>query len=717
MATPSVLTVPSMYGDGILYSGPSAYGSELASQPVDLQVDFQSAPSGGVIVDANTFTTSGGGLEGIRSNDPAFTLPAGTAFEIEIRGNTTSNGITLGDLSGSGNEYGSGFGVHRFISLNNRLWIRQNSAGTTTITHLSIRQVTQGSDFEFTRATTGTRINEDGYIEDVPYNLLSYTEELTNVYWNYSSVTVEAQPDIIDPKNGRGVFKVTDTSGGGTSYLLVPSIADANYGRSIYARTVSGTGTVSLLSYYGNTNNLFTLTEQWQRFYVDSVTTTTGQINFYAVDFRAGDLTEVLLYAPQMTKSPDLKPYLPTTDRLNLPRLNYPTYGGCPSLLVEPQRTNIITYSEDATNWSTQSSSVLATANQAISPSGIFNADKLIPANGNVTSNGGRYISFSSTAGTSYSVSVFVKQGEYRYVSFSYGSAAAYGFHFDLQDGIIIQNLDNAAYTAISREAESFGNGWYRLKISLTDTVSVGARFISVRPANEKPTATNNNYATTGDGTSGIYVWGFQMEVGSYTTSYIPTLGSTVTRNEDQVQNAGVGTTDTFNSSEGVLFLESEDIDTSNQDIVGISDGTNNNRVIIINEPNNKIRMFVQAGSSVSTDLTTTSTYTGYNKVAIKYKANDFSTFINGEKILTDNSGNVPSAITKLDLVNPSGASPFYGNLKAVAVYKTALTDTELANLTSYNNHDLFIPYRSRMQMIGADQELQCTEHDITRFL
>ena len=65
------------------------------------------------------------------------------------------------------------------------------------------------------------------------------------------------------------------------------------------------------------------------------------------------------------------------------------------------------------------------------------------------------------------------------------------------------------------------------------------------------------------------------------------------------------------------------------------------------------------------------------------------------------------------------GSSQLYfkGENKALAVYKTALTDIELANLTSYNNHDLFIPYRSRMQMISADQELQCTEHDITRFL
>ena len=106
-------------------------------------------------------------------------------------------------------------------------------------------------------------------------------------------------------------------------------------------------------------------------------------------------------------------------------------------------------------------------------------------------------------------------------------------------------------------------------------------------------------------------------------------------------------------------------------------------------------------------------------KIAIKYKVNDFSLYVNGSKLDSSNSGNVFSSgtLTELAFDDGGGSSIFNGNVKAVAVYKTALTDTELANLTSYNNHDLFIPYRSRMQMISADQELQCTEHDITRFL
>ena len=103
-------------------------------------------------------------------------------------------------------------------------------------------------------------------------------------------------------------------------------------------------------------------------------------------------------------------------------------------------------------------------------------------------------------------------------------------------------------------EAKSFGNGWYRLSISLTDTLSVGTRFIGVRPANELPTAINNNYATTGDGTSGIYAWGFQIEEGSYSTSLINTQGSTVTRLADECN--GAGNAATFNDSEGVLYAE-----------------------------------------------------------------------------------------------------------------------------------------------------------------
>ena len=545
----------------------------------------------------------------------------------------------------------------------------------------------------------------------MPYNLLSYTEELTNGYWNKISVTVEAQPDIIDPKNGRGVFKVTDTSGGGTSYLHVPSIADANYGRSIYARTVSGTGTVSLLSYYGNTNNLFTLTEQWQRFYIDSVTTTTGQINFYAVDFRAGDLTEVLLYAPQMTKSPDLKPYLPTTDRANLPRLNYPVYGGCPSLLVEPQSTNLFPYSNDYTQSNWNKSNVTITQNAGISPENINNASKMI-----VSSTASFAYIYDTLSGSSsvYSISAFVKADGRNIVWLYINSTSTNGtIYYDLSDGTL-QAVAGGSGTPTGT-ITAFPNDWYKITYtSPTAFVLNSGSGIGVSDA-------KGSTAATVDGTNGVLIYGLQIEAGSYATSYIPTSGSTVTRNEEQVQNSGVGTTDTFNSSEGVLYAEVENLaEDGNNKCISINDGSANNRVtIVLGTATNQFRPHVLSGGTAVFDQNTFTvpTSTQFNKIAVKYKANDFSAFVDGIKVASDNSGAAPIGLNNLSLHVGTGGLRYFGNVKAVGVYKTALTDTELANLTSYNNHDLFIPYRSRMQMINADQELQCTEHDITRFL
>ena len=111
-------------------------GSEMLSQPVDLVADF-SVVAGGVIVDADTFTTGGGSLDGIQK--PVLTI--GEKYKLNIDGDTTSSGFTIGSGGSSGNEYGSGFGTHYFTALHASLWIRQNTAGTTNITSFSIKQV------------------------------------------------------------------------------------------------------------------------------------------------------------------------------------------------------------------------------------------------------------------------------------------------------------------------------------------------------------------------------------------------------------------------------------------------------------------------------------------------------------------------------------------------------------------------------------------------
>ena len=232
---------------------------------------------------------------------------------------------------------------------------------------------------------------------------------------------------------------------------------------------------------------------------------------------------------------------------------------------------------------------------------------------------------------------------------------------------------------------------------------------------------TNASSFSTGVLNAKYLIYGRQVEQASYTTSLIHTKGSTVTRNQDKADNAGVGTTDTFNSSEGVLYAEVENLnEDGNNKCIAINDGTASNRAtIVLGTATNQIRAHVISGGTAvfDQDTFTVPTSTQFNKIAVKYKANDFSMFVDGVKVASDTSGAAPIGLDQLDLDVGNNSLRYFGNVKGIAVYKTALTDTELANLTLYNNHDLFIPYRSRMQMIGADQELQCTEHDITRFL
>tara|TARA_B100000902_G_scaffold335885_1_gene335833 strand:- start:65 stop:2236 length:2172 start_codon:yes stop_codon:yes gene_type:complete len=723
-----------MYGDGILYSGPSAYGPELASQPVNLQTNFFNN-GGGTITSANTFDTVGGNFDGITSNLSAFSLTVGTTYEIEIRGTTTSDGFTLGDLVTTGNQYGSGFGVHRFVSLNTRLWIRQNNTtGTTTITHLSIRQVTQGSDFDFTRDTSGTRINEEGYIEDVPYNLIPYSQDIDNADWDKVGTTISAN-EIIAPDNSLTGDKINENAGGnyhnvnhddgvtnGTTYTVSAYFKEAERTTaSIYENLGVGGGGYPLSSFNlsngtvdsQDANHIAKISSAGSGWYRCSITftanaTRTGSI-YYAPNNQltySGTLNSgVFMWGAQFVKSDKPKNYLPTTDRKNLPRLNYPVYGGCPSLLLEPQRINLIPYSTDFSNAAWTKNEVTVTANSIISPEGITNASLIKESSANSLHWIGDAISV--TSGTSYSASVYAKKKERSVLQIVLSTnflAASYA-NYDLDSGVV-----SATGGSVTAKIVQMQNDWYRCILSFTATATNSGTLLL---AIQNSTTAARGAAYQGDGSSGLYLYGAQVEAGSYPTSLMPTSGGTFTRNEDIVEHAGLGTTNTFNSSEGVLYGELKFDQIVSGNYIGIDDGTTSNRIIIGAE-SSEIRVYSPSFTFNVNNLPMFDT----NKIAFSWQTNLRKLFINGVKLGESTSTYTgPTGLGQLNFDSGSASQVFDGEAKAVAVYKTALTDTELANLTSYNNHDLFIPYRSRMQMISADQELQCTEHDITRFL
>jgi hypothetical protein len=181
-----------------------------------------------------------------------------------------------------------------------------------------------------------------------------------------------------------------------------------------------------------------------------------------------------------------------------------------------------------------------------------------------------------------------------------------------------------------------------------------------------------------------ILAWGAQLEEGSYATSYIPTSGTIVTRAAETC--TGAGNAQVFNDSEGVLFLNVAALaNDGTYRIISISNSNITNRILIYYyNITNAIFVFVTSSSSLVVNQNyVISDVTDFNKLAFKWKLNDFSLFVNGVKVLTDTLGAVPTGLVELAFDDGNGSSYFYGKTKQIGVYDTALTDEELETLTT----------------------------------
>lgn len=374
------------------------------------------------------------------------------------------------------------------------------------------------------------------------------------------------------------------------------------------------------------------------------------------------------------------------TVAIDKPRIDYTDSLTSPSFLLEPQSTNLFQRSEEFDNSYWTKNNLSVTPNQLASPNGSTNADKVILDSGTNNINGGLYREISTTASTQYAFSIFAKKGEYRYGTIGFGSNASNGFNFDLEQGIILSEFNaSSQYTNVSKEMIDYGNGWYKLIVVTTDDIGSN-RFIGIRPHNTVPTATNNNYPSTGDGTSGIYVWGAQLEQKSFATSYIPTLGSAVTRSAETCNNAGNSTV--FNDTEGVLYAEIAALadDLTNR-VISISDSSNDNAVTLRFKNNtNQLNFQVRANdaNAIFRNITV-SDITEFAKVAFKYKSGESSVFVNGTKVLSiSETFTFTNTLNQLRFEAASTADDFYGKTKSVYVFNETLTDDELQQLTSW---------------------------------
>ena len=319
----------------------------------------------------------------------------------------------------------------------------------------------------------------------------------------------------------------------------------------------------------------------------------------------------------------------------DFPRIDYT--DGTGSLLLEPQRTNSLPYSEDFTQWTVQSgTTITSNTTETLSPSGQYNASKIV-SNGSV----GFYKQLSVTGVVSRSI------------------------YLKSVTGTVNVKLKDPALT-VTTKTLSVTENWQRFElVESNGHASQSGLWIDDIPS------------------SGIYAWAAQLESGNYTTSYIPTSGSTVTRSADVANNSG--NADLFNDSEGVLYAEIAALaDDQTYREIAISDGTSNNRIEIrYTNTSNTLQSVIRSGGTVVM-LESTSSYniTNFNKIAVSYKANEFKMYVNSTEVAVDTSGNAPTGLKELAFDDGNGANDFYGDVKCVAVFKEALSNDLLERLT-----------------------------------
>ena len=668
----SIVVTPNGYKAGELYAviPVPTEGAEILSQPVDLQTDFV-VNSGGVIVDADTFTSSGGAFDGIKKSG---FLTIGKRYKLIIEGTTTSSGFTFGILV-SGNEYGSGFGTHYFTATTQDLWIRQQTSGTTNITSFSIKEYTS-ADMDVTRATAATRVDENGlvnYAEIIGDELVTNGDFELNSDWNNFSTPTTSEQSTEQSHTGTYSWKViADATQEGIFSPNNFSITNGNsYSVSLWIYSVSGN---SIKSGLNNTNvSVFTertvIAGQWTNINYEATATSTGASYISILSQNSLQFFVDNVSVKELTRD-------------NVPRIDY-TGGGCPHILAEPQRTNLIKYSSDFSNaiWTKSGSSV--TLNATTSPDGTINADKLVED----TSTGGHQIQSitSSSNSTIYTTSVFVKYAGREWIRFT-DAQSSNRIHFNTLTGV----FGTVSGTVIDYNKTALENGWYKLSLTTTSVATAYTPRIALAEA-------DNDVSYTGDGVSGVYIYGCSLEEGSYPTSLIPTSGGTVTRNKDIFTRDGIG--GLINDSEGVLFVEMAALsDDGTLRCITLSDGGTTNRVLILyNTTSNSIRAVVvststSGGTSFDEEHTVTSTL-DFHKIAIKWKLNDFALWIDGDEVATDTSGAAPVGLDRIVFDVGNGTYDFFGKVKQLQVYNTALTDEQLLQLTGESGTDFYESY------------------------
>jgi hypothetical protein len=544
-------------------------------------------------------------------------------------------------------------------------------------------------DLSFTRASNGTRINSAGLVEDCPWNIVQQSETFTNAFWSVDNGTITA--NSTNAPNGTTTADTFTKTMGSAAYLYNGSfnLGIGQFTQSIYAKANASSsirlefvtaafgrgaacifdlsnGTAGSITIYGGVSGFTATIENvgngWYRCSLGG-TITIADTYYYEISITTGS---IYIWGAQLNIGSTAKPYFPTTDRLNVPRLTYQNGGGgCPSLLLEKQSTNGLYPSEDfSTTWNLFNSATITT-NQATSPDGTQNADKLTTAN---SANALYNVNDAGSSAGDYTASIFVKPIN--------NNSLGLGMTNDTTgEAFVLINVATGVGTTTSQTGwsnatytwQQHANGWYRITITATKGSSGAARFI-----------------LKGNSSSDYYIWGAQIEASSYPTSYINTTSASATRVADACFKTGISSL--IGQTAGVVFADFVYLGGVQAVAIELSNSASADDIInlyITSAAQTQCYMF-DGGSQVGFISSSHTFVQGSRyKVAIGYASNDLVLYINGTQIGTATPSSIPT--TSEIYISRDKAAAYLTETKynEVVLFKTRLTNAELASLTT----------------------------------
>ena len=350
------------------------------------------------------------------------------------------------------------------------------------------------------------------------------------------------------------------------------------------------------------------------------------------------------------------------TAAVDVPRFDHnPTTGESLGLLVEDQRANLLSYSEDTSQWLTPTNITLS-QNQTTAPDGASTADQYLEtaATGLHVQDG---MPFAFVTSTVYTYSVFVKSIGGRNFEIGYPPTTFTNrfARFNLSGSGSVQGSD----AGVTASIQAYANGWYRC--SATNTCALGA---SARISNF---VNNDSFARSyaGDVTKGLFIWGAQLEAFATATSYIPAAGAAATRNADVASITTVGST--IRS----LFAQFRSPASSTRPVASLDDNTANERIEILTSGTDPKLLVTDGGSTVADINGGTVTANVTVRAAAAFDTNNYAFSVNGGASQLDSSGTLPT-VNSIRIGSNQAGGYLNGTIARVTGWDVALPNLPL---------------------------------------